>query len=96
MFFTVGTTKHWNRLSLEVMEPPLLEVFRTYLAGTMINTCFQLQMGSGVLHRCFHAKLFLVSTQEGSRHYEISEIAPTEGKKQQSSTSGNEKDMIED
>lgn len=37
MFFTVGTTKHWNRLSLEVAEPPLLEVFRTCLAGTTIN-----------------------------------------------------------
>jgi len=53
-------------------------------------------MVSGLLQRCFHARLFPVSTQEGSRHYEISEIAPTEGKKWKSSTSSSEKQMAED
>ncbi|KFV80417.1 hypothetical protein N308_07682, partial [Struthio camelus australis] len=30
-FFTVRVTEHWKRLPREVVEPPLLEIFKTRL-----------------------------------------------------------------
>ena len=30
-FFTVGVTEHWNRLLIEFVECPSMEIFKSYL-----------------------------------------------------------------
>ena len=35
MFLTVRMVRHWNRLPVELVEPPFLETFKVRLDGTL-------------------------------------------------------------
>jgi len=35
LFFTVRMVRHWNRLSRQVVEPPALEIFKTWLKNLL-------------------------------------------------------------
>ena len=36
-FFTSGVTEHWNKLPLEAVESPSLEIFKTHLDTFLCN-----------------------------------------------------------
>ena len=49
-FFMIGMMEHWSRLPREVVEPPSMEIFQTYLSASCATCCRELAsvLGGGL------------------------------------------------
>jgi len=54
-FFMLRVTEHWNKLPIEVVESPSVEIFKTrldvYLCDLLEGTCFSREVGLNDLLR---------------------------------------------